>query len=96
MDDDRSDIRHGEGDFFIEDGGKRVAELTYHRAGGDVVVTHTWVDPARRGQGDARRLVEAAVTLARAEKARIVPLCPYVGKVLRGEAYRDVLKGAPR
>ncbi|HEX4779235.1 MAG TPA: GNAT family N-acetyltransferase [Usitatibacter sp.] len=95
MDSGQGDIRQGEGDFFIEDGGRRVAELTFHRANGDVVVTHTWVDPARRGQGDARRLVEAAVTLARAEKVRIVALCPYVGKVLRGEAYRDVLKAGP-
>ena len=86
------EIRHVEGGFQIEHEGRRVAELTYHRSGPDIVVTHTWVDPGRRGRGDAKRLVDALVAYARAEKAKIVPLCSYVAKVTRGTEYGDVRK----
>jgi predicted GNAT family acetyltransferase len=86
------EIRHTEGDFFIERDGKRIAELTYHRVGSDIVVTHTWVEPSLRGQGDARRLVDAAVAWARAEKFKIVPACSYVRAVMRNDEYRDVRK----
>ena len=92
MDTPMNGIRHGEGGFFIEHEGRRVAELTYHRSGPDIVVTHTWVDPGRRGQGDAKRLVDAVVAYARAEKARIVTLCSYVAKVTRGSEFSDVRK----
>ena len=87
-----NEIRHVEGGFRIEHEGRRVAELTYHRSGPDIVVTHTWVDPGRRGQGDAKRLVDAVVAYARAENARIVPLCSYVAKVTRGSEFADVRK----
>ena len=85
-----NEIRHTEGHFLVEHEGRRVAELTYHRSGADIVVTHTWVDPSRRGQGDAKRLVDAVVAYARGEKAKIVPLCSYVAKVTRGAEYGDV------
>lgn len=92
MDTPMNEIRQGEDGFFIEHEGRRVAELTYHRSGPDIVVTHTWVDPSRRGQGDAKRLVDALVAYARAGKARIVPLCSYVAKVTRGSEFSDVRK----
>jgi uncharacterized protein len=92
MDTPGDEIRQAEGEFFIDHEGKRVAELTYHRSGQDIVVTHTWVDPRRRGQGDAKRLVDAVVAYARAQKTRIVPLCSYVAKVTRGSQYSDVRK----
>lgn len=92
MDSPRDEIRQGDDAFFIEDEGRRVAELTYHRSGPDIVVTHTWVDPKRRGRGDAKRLVDAVVAYARGEKSKIVPLCSYVAKVTRGSEFRDVRK----
>ena len=92
MDTPMNEIRHVEGVFAIEHEGRRVADLSYHRSGPDLVVTHTWVDPSRRGQGDAKRLVDALVAFARAEKSKIVPLCSYVAKVTRGSEFNDVRK----
>lgn len=78
------------GAFFIlngdGDGPKDwLAELTYRwRSDGDqrvMVVDHTGVRDALKGQGVARRLVDTAVAAARAEGFRIQPVCSYVAHV---------------
>ena len=89
------EIRHSEtgqrGVFFLERGGRRVAELTYSLAGDKALVDHTYVDPPLRGGSIAPSLVEAAVRWARAENRKIVPLCSYVRSVFaRTRAYDDV------
>ena len=93
MSGENREIVHRDGAFFIEKDGKRVAELTYAESGGDAIVDHTWVDPAIRGGGDARRLVESLVAWARANNRKIVPHCSYVRAVIRGSDYDDVRKG---
>ena len=56
------------------------------------VITHTEVDPAYGGQGIARRLIEEIVAEARRAGKKIVPLCSYAEKMMRGrEEYTDVL-----
>jgi hypothetical protein len=94
----RQDIRHEGGErhgaFFIEREGRRVAELTYRMMGADAMVDHTWVDPALRGGGEAKSLVQAAVEWARQEHMKLVPVCSYVRTVFdRTPAYADVRKG---
>ena len=89
------EIRHTEtgqrGIFFLERGGKRVAELTYSLSGDKALVDHTYVDPSLRGGSIAPSLVEAAVRWARAGNRKIVPLCSYVRSVFaRTRAYDDV------
>ena len=86
------EIRHQPGIFFIEHEGRKIAELTYRESGNEAVVDHTWVDPAMRGGGDARRLVDALVAWAREGKRTIVPVCSYVRAVIRGREYDDVRK----
>jgi predicted GNAT family acetyltransferase len=71
-------IRHEGNAFFIERGGKRVAELLYRLDGATVIAYHTWVDPALRGGGEARRLVDAAADWARVEGLKISPACSFV------------------
>ncbi len=54
------------GAFFIEQDGKRIAELTYARASEAlIVVDHTEVEPNLRGQGVSRALLVATVKWAR-------------------------------
>ena len=91
------EIRHSEtgsrGIFFLERGGRRVAELTYTRSGGAALVDHTYVEPPLRGGTIAPSLVEAAVRWARQENVKIVPLCSYVRSVFsRKSEYQDVRK----
>lgn len=46
-----------------------------------VSFTHTFTDPARRGQGLAAEIVEFAVNdVERSSERRIVPMCSYVDK----------------
>jgi hypothetical protein len=82
---------HGRGEFFVERGGRRVAELTYSTSGSEAVVGHTWVDPSLRGGPLAPSLVGAVVEWARREQRKIVPVCSYVRAVFtRTPAYGDV------
>nr|WP_083777013.1 GNAT family N-acetyltransferase [Anaeromyxobacter sp. Fw109-5] len=91
------DVRQEEegrwGAFYVEQGGRRVAELAYEREGADrALLQHTQVSDALRGQGVARRLVDAAVAWARASGTRLVPLCPYAKAIFdRDASLRDVL-----
>ncbi|GEJ57116.1 GNAT family N-acetyltransferase [Anaeromyxobacter diazotrophicus] len=81
------------GAFLVERGGERLAELTYRRdEAGRAVIEHTEVSEVLRGQGVARRLVDAAVAWSRESGVKLVPVCTYAKKVLEHDpALRDVL-----
>jgi len=80
------------GAFVIERDGSRLAEMTYTSAGSKIIIDHTDVSDALRGTGAGRRLVQAAVEWARAEKRTILPLCPFARSVFDKTAeFRDVL-----
>lgn len=56
------------------------------------MIEHTFVPPEARGRGIAEALVRRAAEDARAEGARVRPLCSYAALVLRRNAeLRDVL-----
>jgi len=82
------------GAFFIDQDGVRAASLTFS-AGPDgklVMLDHTEVGESLRGQGIARKLVEAAVLWARQEKIKLVPVCPFARAVFDKEpTFHDVL-----
>lgn len=76
------DIQHEEhgakGAFVIDRDGKRIAEMVYRRNGPDrVTIVHTEVDEVLRGQGVARKLLDAAVAWARETHTRVHATCPY-------------------
>lgn len=90
-------ISHTEADhqgaFFIEQEGKRVAELTYSRANEALVtIEHTEVDPSLGGRGIGRRLIDAAVTWARKTNTKVKTTCPYASaQFAKDPSIRDVL-----
>ena len=68
------------------------ALLTYHRFPGRIVFPHTEVPEALEGQGLAGKLTSTALDFARAQRLRVVPLCPYVAAFLRKHReYQDLL-----
>ena len=75
---------------FARDGA--VAELTFSRASPTlIIVDHTEVPAAFRGQGVGEKLVARAVADARAAGAKIFPLCPFTAAQFRKHPeYEDV------
>ncbi len=65
------------------------AELTWKarspvsQNGGTRIADRTFTPPQARGQGIARKLVEAMIADAREQGFKIVPQCPYVAALFR-------------
>jgi len=78
--------------FYRADG--QEAEMTFSKAGEhQIIIDHTEVPDAFRGQGIGLRLVERAVADARAEGKTIIPLCPFAAAQFRRHPeWADVLK----
>ncbi|KON97560.1 hypothetical protein AF333_20945 [Aneurinibacillus migulanus] len=87
-------IESGERRFFIEQDGQKFAEITYTPVGDDtIIIDHTFVSDALRGQRIAEKLVYKVVEKARMENKKIIPLCPFAkSQFMRHEEYQDVLK----
>lgn len=87
------ELEGNRGAFFVEQGGRRVAEMTYVKSGEErIIIDHTEVGDELRGQGAGKQLVLAAVEMAREKKIRILPLCPFAKSVFdRTPEIRDVL-----
>jgi predicted GNAT family acetyltransferase len=66
---------------LVEQG--HVAFADYRRAPGRLIIPHVEAAPALRGSGAAGRLMEGVVAHARAEGARITPLCSYAAAWLK-------------
>lgn len=81
------------GAFFIEEGVKRLAEMTFTKAGeGLIIIDHTEVSDALRGTGAGKKLVTEAVEYARKNNLKILPLCPFAKSVFdRTPEFGDVL-----
>lgn len=70
------------------------AEMTYSRAGETmIIIDHTGVPDALRGQKVGQRLVQRAVEDARREGITILPLCPFAkAQIARHPEWQDVLR----
>lgn len=85
---------HGHrGAFFIVKDGQRVGELTFSRANPKLVMLdHTEVSDALKGQGAGRKLLDAAVAWARKTETKFIPVCPFAkAQFDKDPSIRDVL-----
>ena len=80
------------GSFYIEQDGKRDAEMTYVMSGSTLmIIDHTEVSPSLKGQGIGAKLVRAGVDHAREKQYKVVPLCPFAkAEFERHHDYADV------
>lgn len=82
-----------EGAFYIEEKGKELAEMTYSKEKGKMVIQHTEVNKSLRGKNIGFQLVEQGVEYARKTHLKIVPVCKFAKKVIeRNKQFADVLQ----
>jgi len=67
--------------------------MTFVFAGEDkIIIDHTGVNPGNEGKGLGKQMVAQAVTYARENNIKIIPLCPFAKKVFdKTPEFRDVL-----
>lgn len=84
---------NSKGAFYIEEANKRIAELTYSKAGSNkLILDHTGVDEEHRGTNLGYQLVEEATKYARQHDLKILPLCPFAKVIYaRHDHLQDVL-----
>jgi predicted GNAT family acetyltransferase len=63
--------------------GEVVGRIDYRRSHDAVVLVHTEIVPAFKGQGLGARLVAGALEDIRAQGLRVVAVCPYVRAYMR-------------
>jgi predicted GNAT family acetyltransferase len=78
---------------YVYRSGEDVAEMTFSKAGARlVIIDHTEVPAAFRGQGVGQALVARGVADARAAGKKILPLCPFAAAQFRRHPeWADVL-----
>lgn len=79
-------IQHKEGQkhsmFFIEEDGKKVAEIVYSYGGDNtIIIEHTEVDESLQGKNIGYELVHKTVEYAREKGLKIKPLCTFAKAV---------------
>jgi hypothetical protein len=85
---------HGsKGRYVLRGPGGAEAEMTFTKIGDQkIIIDHTLVPDAFRGQGAGLRLVTRAVEDARATGKKIIPLCPFAAaQFQRHHEWADVL-----
>lgn len=81
------------GKFYILIDGIQQAEMTYTWAGTEkIIIDHTEVNEALKGQNAGKQMVMKAVEFARTNTLKIIPLCPFAYSVFKKTPeIRDVL-----
>ncbi|MHA4811920.1 GNAT family N-acetyltransferase [Flavitalea flava] len=92
-----TDIQHTHttrgGKFFLGDPAQPTAEMIYRMAGTHkMIIDHTEVSEIHQGEGIGKHLIAAAVSYARQNQIRILPLCKFARAILtKTKEYEDVL-----
>lgn len=82
------------GRYLVRAPGGEEAEMTFSKVGEkQIIIDHTLVPDAFRGQGVGLKLVSRAVEDARAAGKTIIPLCPFAAAQFRKHPeWADLLK----
>ena len=79
------------GAFEYEQDGQRVAEITWVEQDGVMNMDHTYVSDVLRGQGVAKKLLDAAADYARENNFKMNAICSYVVSAFeKSDTYNDV------
>ena len=79
------------GAFEYELNGERVAEITWILSDGVMNMDHTYVSDVLRGQGVAKKLLDAAADYARENNLKMNAICSYVVSAFeKSDAYDDL------
>ena len=83
---------NGKGAFFVEEDGKRLAEMVVSVSGSNLTVYHTEVSENLKGKGVSTQLLETMVQYVRDNNLKVIPLCPYVSVQFRRhpDKYDDI------
>lgn len=64
--------------YLNDDDGNMIAEIVFIPTGERLaIIDHTYVDERLKGQGVGKKLVSLVVEKMRADKRKIIPLCPF-------------------
>ncbi len=88
------EVKHGNQRFYIgEEEQSPLAEMTYVNSGDKlIIIDHTEVSEALKGQGAGRLLLKELTDWVRGEGKKIMPLCPYAKvQMERNEEYHDLI-----
>lgn len=90
---DIRDEEHGSGGRYLAEVDGHEAEMTYSRTSPKlIIIDHTGVPDALRGQGVGQALALHAVEAARKGGWKIIPLCPFFkAQSQRHDEWRDVV-----
>lgn len=90
----QQETHENSGSFYIDDAGKRMAELTYNIIPGNTLnINHTEVNDKLQGKNLGYEMVEKVVEYARENKMKVYPACSFAAKVFEEQpAFNDVLK----
>ena len=80
------------GYFVASDSEHEAGRITYTFAGNSkIIIDHTEVSDAYRGQNIGKRILMEIVEYARENKIKIIPLCPFAKAIFeKVESIRDV------
>jgi uncharacterized protein len=81
----------GSFNFVVDE--KIKASMTFSKAGDQLmIIDHTEVDDSLKGKGIGLQLVQEAVTWARTNNKKIIPLCPFAKSAFdKHSEFGDVL-----
>lgn len=77
--------------FVYEKDDQTLGEITWTLLGDVMVMDHTFVSPALRGQGVAKKLLDRAAEFAREKGYKMEAVCSYVVSAFeQSDAYDDI------